>query len=80
MAFCDLSLCTADRCVLCDVSIFFLSVSTKIIKMFGSVDKFVHMLKYTGQGSIGSSPTLAEIMFYLNDRLAPTPDTEEEKM
>jgi len=65
-------LCTADRCVLCDVSIFFLFLSTKIIEMSQSADKSAHMLKHTGQASVGSSPTLSEIMFYLNDRLAPT--------
>jgi len=65
--------------VLCDVSIFFLSLSTKIIKTLRSVDKSAHMLKHTGQASVGSSPTLAEIMFCLKDRLAPKSDTEEEK-
>jgi len=58
--------------VFCDVSIFFLSLSTKIIKTLGSIDKSAHILKHRGQASVGSSPTLAEIMFYLNDRLAST--------
>jgi len=65
-------LCTADRCVFCEVRIFFLSLSTKKMRTLGSGDKCAHILKHTGQASFGSSPTLAEIMFYLNDRLAPT--------
>jgi hypothetical protein len=63
---------TADRCVLCEVSIFFLSLSTKKIKTLESEDNSAHVLKHTGQAYVGSSPTLAEIMFCLKDKLAPT--------
>jgi hypothetical protein len=40
--------------------------------MLGSGYNSALMLKHTGQTSVGPNPTSTDIMFYFNDRLAPT--------